>query len=58
MNLKISNKPLSIMGFPTILFIQFINKPEQPNTDNNLNHKQSINLNYKNQFHNNYKSIY
>ena len=34
---------------------QFINKPEQPNIDNSLNHKQSINLYYKNQFHSNYK---
>ena len=34
---------------------QYINKSEQPNIDNNLNHKQSINLNYKNQFNSNYK---
>ena len=35
---------------------QFINKPEQPNIDNNLNHKQSINLYYKKQFPSNYKT--
>ena len=28
---------------------------EQPNIDNDLNYKQSINLYYKKQFHNNYK---
>ena len=47
------------MGFPNFIvnteIKQFINKPEQPNIDNNLNHKQLINLYYKNQFHNNYK---
>ena len=30
----------------------FINKIEQYNINNTLNHKQSINLYYKNQFHN------
>ena len=46
-------------GFPKYIvdteIKQFINKPEQPDVDNNLNHKQSINLYYKNQFHKNYK---
>ena len=46
-------------GFPNyivdIKIKQFINKPEQPNIDNNLNHKQSINVYYKNQFCCNYK---
>ena len=32
-----------------------MNKTEQPNIDNTLNYKQSINLYYENQFHNNYK---
>ena len=47
-------------GFPNYIvdteIKQFINKPEQPNIDNNLNHQQSINLYYKNQFHSNYKN--
>ena len=46
-------------GFPNYIvgteIKQFINKPEQPNIDNNLNHKQSIYLYYKKQFHSNYK---
>ena len=46
-------------GFPNYIvdteIKQFIDKPEQPYIDNNLNHKQSINLYYKNQFHSNYK---
>ena len=45
-------------GFPNYIvdteIKQFINKPEH-NTDNILNHEQSINLYYKNQFHSNYK---
>ena len=46
-------------GFPNNILDteieHFINKPEQPNVDNNLNDKQSINLYYKNRFHRNYK---
>ena len=33
----------------------FINKTEQHNIDNTLNHDRSIKLYYKNQFHRNYK---
>ena len=47
-NLNILNKPLSILDFQTTLPIpKFIDKPEQPNLDNILNNKQSINLYYK-----------
>ena len=46
-------------GFPNYVvdteIKHFINKTEQPNIDNKLNHKQSINLCYKTQFHSNYK---
>ena len=46
-------------GFPNYIadteIKQFINKPEQYNIDNILNHKQAINLYYKKQFHSNYK---
>ena len=46
-------------GFPNYIvdteMKQFINKTDQHNIDNDLNHKQSINLYYKNQFHCNYK---
>ena len=52
-------QPFINNGFPNYIvdteIKQFINKPEQPNIDNILNHEQSINLNYKNQFHSNYK---
>ena len=47
------------MSFPNYIvdteIKHFINKTEQYNIDNTLNHKQSINLYYKNQFHSNYK---
>ena len=46
-------------GFPNYIvqteIKHFINKTEQHNIDNTLNHKQSINLYNKNQFHCNYK---
>ena len=46
-------------GFPNYIvdteIKHFINKTEQHNIDNILNHKQSINLYYKNQFHSDYK---
>ena len=46
-------------GFPNYIvdteIKQFINKPEQHNIDNILNHKRSINLYYKKQFHSNDK---
>ena len=49
-------------GFPNYIvdteIKHFINKTEQHNIDNTLNHKQSINLYYKNQFHSNYKITY
>ena len=50
--LKNIKRTLINNGFPTYIvdteIKQFINKPEQPNIDNNQNHKQSINLYYKN----------
>ena len=46
-------------GFPNYIvdteIKHFINKPEQPNIDNTLNHKQLINLYYKKEFHSNFK---
>ena len=46
-------------GFPNYIVDaevkHFINQTDQPNIDNILNQKQSINLYYKNQFHCNYK---
>ena len=48
-----------MMGFPNYIvdteIKHFINKTEQLNIDNTINHKQSINLYYKKQFHSNYK---
>ena len=45
-------------GFPNNIvdteIKHFINKIEQHNIDNMLNHKQSIDLYYKKQFHSNY----
>ena len=44
-------------GFPNYIvdteINNFIYKTEQPNRENFLNHKQSINLYYEKQFHNN-----
>ena len=46
-------------GFPSYIVVTeikpFNNKPEQPNIEQILNHKKSINLYYKKQFHCNYK---
>ena len=57
--LKNIKQTLMNNGFPNYIvdteMKQFINKPKQPDIDNNLNHKQSINLYYKKQFHGNYK---
>ena len=50
--LKDIKRTLINNGFPNYIvdteIKQFLNKPDQPNIDNNLNHKQSINLYYKN----------
>ena len=55
MNLKIIKQTLINNGFPNNIvdteIKHFINKTEQHNIHNTLNHKQSINLNYKKQFH-------
>ena len=58
-NLKNSKQILINNGFPNYIvdteIKQFIYEPEQPNIDNNLNHKQTITQYNKNQFHSNYK---
>ena len=54
MNLKIFKKNLINNGFPNYIvdteIKHFINKTEEHNIDNIVNHKQPINLYYKNNF--------
>ena len=58
-DLKNIKQTLINNGFPNYIvdtkIKQFIDKTEQRNIDNTLNHKQSMNLYYKNQFHSNHK---